>query len=125
MHTLTYARPSIQSASTLCGYRVRDHQNEDLGTIEELLIDPATGQIVYAVLSFAGVLAVGDKLVVVPWTLLTLNNPDRVFILPVERGALEQAPAFDELEWPDFSDEGWGTEIRNFYGCYAGSRFES
>ena len=124
MHTLsTSARPNIQSAATLSGYRVRNEQSQDLGTIEELMIDPDSGRVVYAVLSFGGFWGFGDKLFAIPWSLLALNSQERIFVLHVDREVLERAPAFNYEDWPDFTDKQWGTEIHNHYGRMPASSF--
>ena len=58
---LTY-QPNVLAADTLTGDNVVNHQKEDLGKIEHLMIDLANGRIAYAVLSFGGFLGMGDKL---------------------------------------------------------------
>ena len=45
--------------------------NEKLGKIEEIVIDPAAGKIRYAVLSYGGLLGIGDKYFAVPWQKLS------------------------------------------------------
>ena len=42
----------VLSASTLTGNKVVNLRKEDLGTIEDLMIDIDSGRIAYAVLSF-------------------------------------------------------------------------
>jgi sporulation protein YlmC with PRC-barrel domain len=114
--TMTVNESKIVSASTLAGYRVRSHENEDLGAVEEILIHPTTGRIAYAVLCFGGALGFGDRLFAIPWTLLALNAPDHTLILSWDRERLQGAPAFHQDEWPDFGDEMWEREIRDYYG---------
>jgi sporulation protein YlmC with PRC-barrel domain len=110
-------KTKVVSASTLAGYRVRSQENEDLGTIEEIMIDPAAGHVTYAILSFGGMLGFGDKLFAVPWQLLRLNSEDRVLIFDWDCGRLNGAPVFDQdADWPDFADETWEQEIRDYYG---------
>lgn len=108
--------PNIQSASTLSGYRVRDGRNEDLGTIEEVMIDAASGRVAFAVLCLSGRESYGDRLFAVPWGLLSLNGADRVFVFPLERAIVERGPAFESEQWPDFADEAWSDRIHNHYG---------
>src|SRR3954447_1098428 len=95
--TLAFAdKPRISSAATLSGYLVRSPRHEDLGCIEELMIDPSTGRILYAILSFGGLLGNGGKLYAVPWNALNLDADQRVFLLDMEREQMESAPKFDE-----------------------------
>ena len=60
------------SASTLIGDRVINRKGEDLGKIEDFMLDPEQGRVGYAVLSFGGFLGMGDKLFAVPMQALKL-----------------------------------------------------
>ncbi len=64
----------VLSASTLTGDRVRNAAGEDLGKVEEIMLDVPGGRIAYAVLSFGGMLGIGDKLFAVPWSALRLDT---------------------------------------------------
>jgi len=106
----------VLAASTLTGNKVVNVQNEDLGRIEDLMIDIESGRIAYAVLSFGGFLGLGDKLFAIPWSALRLNAAEKRFILNLSKELLEQAPGFDKSNWPDMSDPAWGAQIYMYYG---------
>lgn len=106
----------VLSASSLSGDRVKSPTNEDLGKIKELMIDIPTGKVAYAVLSFGGVLGVGDKLFAVPWNALTLDEDEKEFVLSAEKATLESAPGFDKDSWPDMADPSWRSHIYQHYG---------
>ena len=106
---------SVLSASTLAGDAVRNAAGEDLGKIDEIMIDIPSGRVAYAVLSFGGFLGMGDKLFAVPWSALKVDEDEKCFVLNVDRNTIEQAPGFDKNNWPDMSDTRWGTEISNYY----------
>jgi sporulation protein YlmC with PRC-barrel domain len=103
------------SASTLKGDPVRNSRGEDLGKAEDLMIDLETGRIAYVVLSFGGFLGMGEKLFAVPWSAMTVDLDRHCFILDVPKERLKDAPGFDKDNWPDFSDEAWGSQIYSFY----------
>jgi sporulation protein YlmC with PRC-barrel domain len=105
----------VLSAATLTGDRVRNPAGEDLGKIEEIMLDVPTGRVAYAVVSFGGFLGIGDKLFAVPWRALTLNERDHEFVLNVDRRRLEEAPGFDRDNWPDMTDPDWGAQVDDFY----------
>jgi sporulation protein YlmC with PRC-barrel domain len=107
---------SVLSASTLAGDRVRNSAGEDLGKIEELMIDITAGRVAYAVLSFGGFLGMGSKLFAVPWDALTVDEDNHEFILNVDKQTLENAPGFDKDNWPDMADPSWGAQVYDFYG---------
>ena len=53
--------PALMGANTLLGDDVYNKDNEDLGNIKEFMIDMASGRVAYAVLSFGGLLGMGNK----------------------------------------------------------------
>ena len=106
----------VLAASTLAGNRVRNFPGDDLGTIDEIMIDIPTGKVAYAVLSYGGVLGIGKKLFAVPWNALAVDEDDQCFTLDVAKEKLQNAPGFDPDNWPDMTDHGWGSKIFNYYG---------
>ncbi|MGH9439032.1 MAG: PRC-barrel domain-containing protein [Terriglobia bacterium] len=106
----------VLAASTLSGDKVVNLQEEDLGKIEEIMIDLESGRIAYAVLSFGGFLGLGDKLFAIPWNALKIDTVQKQFILNVNKELLKQAPGFAKDRWPNMSDLGWGAEIYTYYG---------
>ncbi len=106
----------VVAARTLQGESVRNAAGEDLGQIEELMIDVPTGRVAYAVLSFGGFLGIGSKLFAVPWQALKFDRQENQFILNVDRKLLENAPGFDKDNWPDMADPAFCTNIHNYYG---------
>ena len=105
----------VLSASTLAGDGVRNAAGEDLGKIDEIMIDIPSGKIAYAVLSFGGFLGMGNKLFAVPWNALQVDEDEKHFILNVDKKTLEAAPGFDKDRWPDMADRAWGSEIFRYY----------
>lgn len=114
----------VIKASGLTGVRVYNSANENLGKIEDLVANPSSGKIRYAVLSFGGFLGMGDKLFAVPWHDLTLVSKgttsegtakEDYYVLNVDKEALKNAPGFDKTNWPDFANASWSADIDNFY----------
>jgi hypothetical protein len=106
----------VLSAGTLAGDSVRNPAGEDLGKVEEIMLDVATGRVAYAVLSFGGFLGMGSKLFAVPWDALALDEDNHEFVLNVDKQKLENAPGFDKDNWPDMADRTWGSSIYTYYG---------
>jgi sporulation protein YlmC with PRC-barrel domain len=108
--------PALMGANTLLGNDVYNKDGEDLGDIKEFMIDMPTGRVAYAVLSFGGLLGMGDKLFAVPWAALSLDTVNKRFTLNVPKTALKDAPGFDKDRWPAMSDKTWATGVHEFYG---------
>jgi|SRR5580658_1262264 sporulation protein YlmC with PRC-barrel domain len=107
----------VLAASTLAGDSVKNSAGESLGKVDEIMIDIPSGKVAYAVLSFGGVLGMGNKLFAVPWGALKVDEDDKCFILDVNKKTLEGAPGFDKDRWPDMADTTWGLEVFRYYGA--------
>ena len=108
--------PRVLSADKMIGNKVRNSAGEDLGKLEDIMIDVSQGRIAYAVLSFGGFLGIGDKLFALPWSALRRNVTNDEFLLDVDKRALENAPGFDRDNWPDMADRRWGQQVYTYYG---------
>lgn len=64
----------VLSASSLSGDGVRNSAGEDLGKIEDIMLDVPTGRVAYAVLSFGGFLGMGNKLFAIPWEAMSMSR---------------------------------------------------
>ena len=67
----------VPAKSTVIGSKVVNQQGEDLGTIEDIVVDVDVGRIAYAVLSFGGFLGMGDKYFAIPWEAFRFDVTDR------------------------------------------------
>jgi sporulation protein YlmC with PRC-barrel domain len=108
--------PRLMGADTLIGNDVYNRKGEDLGDIKEIMLDTSNGKVCYAVLSFGGLLGMGEKLFAVPWNALRLDTVNKRFELDVEMDRLKNAPGFDKDDWPDMADESWVDKIHSYYG---------
>ena len=108
--------PTLMGADTLLGNDVYNADGEDLGDIKEIMIDMRSGEVAYAVLSFGGLLGLGDKLFAVPWEALELDTENKRFTLDIAKETLKQAPGFDKDHWPSMADEVWASGVHRFYG---------
>lgn len=106
----------LLGASTIEGTAVQNAAGEDLGEINEIMIDMEKGRIAYAVLSFGGFLGMGDKLFAIPWEALGIGPEGDLFILNVPREKLDTAPGFDKDHWPDWADPSWSETVHSYYG---------
>ncbi|MDI6852701.1 MAG: PRC-barrel domain-containing protein [Deltaproteobacteria bacterium] len=109
------------SASTIMDFNVENPAGDNLGSIEDIMID-VDGCVAYAVLSSGGVLGMGGKLFAVPWDRLSPSDKDKTFILNVPKESLQDVRSFDRDNWPDFSDPGWRQEVYDYYDALIGDQ---
>jgi sporulation protein YlmC with PRC-barrel domain len=102
-------------ASDVIGTSVVDPKDESLGEIKELVIDPSTGRVSYAVVSFGGFLSMGEKLFAIPFSTFKHNVTTNKYVLNVSKEHLKEAPGFDSSHWPTMSDEKWNRDIHEYY----------
>lgn len=112
--------PTLMGADTLIGDNVCNYSEESLGDIKEIMLDMRNGEVAYAVLSFGGILGMGEKLFAVPWQRLTLDTANKRFLLDIPKDQLKNAPGFDKDDWPNMTSSDWMSEIDTFYGSGAG-----
>jgi hypothetical protein len=101
----------LARASEVIGLSVKDVADKDAGKIEDLMMD-ARGHVAYAVVSFGGLLGVGDKLYAVPWDAVVMDREHKTAYLDVSKETLERAPSFTKDKWPEPSDRDWGNKSR-------------
>ncbi len=109
-------RPRALSASTLIGDDVVNRQGESLGQVVDIMINLDRGDVDYVVLSFGGVLGIGDKLFALPWQSISVDTENHNFVVDVDRERLENAPGFDKDHWPNTGDEEFTNNAYNYWG---------
>ncbi|SFN39093.1 PRC-barrel domain-containing protein [Dokdonella immobilis] len=105
----------FMSATTLIGDGIRNPQNEALGDLKEIMMDTASGKIAYAVVSYGGILGLGDKLFAVPWSAFSIDHENHKLVLNVSKERLKDAPGFDKDNWPNFADPAFTSSVGNWY----------
>ncbi|MBI4788465.1 MAG: PRC-barrel domain-containing protein [Chloroflexi bacterium] len=98
----------VLSASAVLGNPVKTPSGENLGTVEELIIDPDTGQIVGALLARGGAVKEKDGLSAIPWHALTLSPMDGAIY--VDARVLEH-PLRRAADWPETGKPRWSHNV--------------
>lgn len=115
-NTIVETHPNVLSTTTVIGDSIVNLKGENLGKIEELMLDLETGRVAYAILSFGGFLGMGEKLFAIPFEALKLDGSREHFTLDVNKDKLKNAPGFDKNNPPQATDRTWGAEVYKFYG---------
>ena len=95
----------LLAASEVKGARVINFQNENIGDVDELLIEPDTGQVRFAVLSVGGFLGLGSTKVAVPWLafqIVSERGKIKYMMLDATRERLEKAPRVEGKNYERF-----------------------
>jgi sporulation protein YlmC with PRC-barrel domain len=106
----------VVAADALAGECVVDEKGDEVGRVVEVMIDVPCGRVAYAVIGAGGVFGIGERLLAVPWSALSIAADGGSLVLPRVRADLDRAPAFDEDHWPAMGDPAWARQIHEFYG---------
>ena len=92
-HTTT-GTTTLLAASEIKGSTVRNRQREEIGNIDELLIEPDSGRVRFAILSVGGFLGLGSTRVAVPWSAFEISRQGGkiTYMLDATQERLEKAP---------------------------------
>jgi len=102
----------------IVGAKVVNKANENLGKIDDLLVDTRNGYAVYGIVSEGGVLGIGDKLIAVPWNafeVLPTSDGDATVMLDSTKDQLKAAPTFDKKEWSLIGEHKWMTRAHEYF----------
>jgi hypothetical protein len=90
----TGSYPNLLGASEIKGTKVKNLQNDEIGDIHELLIEPTAGVVRFIILSVGGFLGIGDTKVAVPWKAfqITKEAGKPKYVLDATKERLMQAP---------------------------------
>jgi len=114
----------VSLGQTVTDFNVVDAAGQDLGEVEDVLLDLSAGRAGYSLVDFGGVLGLAENTVAVPWQRMQLiagedGEPnDTVFQLDVTEETLRSAPVFDESDWrtwPEPADPDWDAPYRDFW----------
>ncbi len=105
----------VISSDKVEGTTVYNGSGEKLGSIDDLMIDKRSGHIRYAVLEFGGFLGIGTDRYPIPWTVLRYDTDKEGYVIPLDKGKLENAPRYQEAAVPVY-DTDFGRRIDSYYG---------
>jgi PRC-barrel domain len=85
---------NLLRGSEVKGAKVKNLQNEEIGDIHEILVEPVAGLLRFAVLSLGNFLGMGDTKVAVPWLAfqITKEGDKPQLVLDATKERLKNAP---------------------------------
>lgn len=101
--------------SELNGREIKGQNGEELGTIADTIIGRG-GRVEFVLVSYGGILGIRARIVAVPYSALRQGAQQDSFVVGFNKEKMEQAPSFQEGQWPDFYTEAWTREVRSYYG---------
>lgn len=97
------------------GTAIYNPAGDKLGTIETVIIDKASGQVVYVVAAFGGFLGIGSNRYPVPWHVLRYSLELDGYVAPLDKENLSDAPSYAPDSAPAYTSD-YRHRIAEHYG---------
>jgi sporulation protein YlmC with PRC-barrel domain len=104
------------TATSIIGDRVENTSGDNLGKIDNLMVNLQTGQVEYAVVEFGSFLGIGGKLFAIPFHELRVDPVKEVFVLNRSKEYLKDIPGFDQTHWPGTNEHAYFDDVNNYWG---------
>ena len=106
---------AVISAAKVTGTAVFNTEGEQLGDIHDVMLDKRSGKIAYAVLSFGGLLGIGQQYHPLPWAILKYDTRQGGYVVGITIDQLKGAPTYAATETPAWTDRAYATRIHDYY----------
>jgi hypothetical protein len=99
---------ALIGSDTVEGTAVYGADRKKIGSVERLMIDKLSGKVAYAVVSYGGILGIGEGLYPTPWSTLKYDINLGGYLVSFTKDQLERAPKFatnDDWQWSRDNDK--------------------
>lgn len=108
----------------LLNFDVYDLQDEDLGSVNDFVLDLSKEQVTYLFVDTSGIFELDQEIIPLPWETLDFNvvpadqlllQGENSLYAGIDRGKIESAPAIDLENLPDFMNPYWDQSLRDYW----------
>jgi sporulation protein YlmC with PRC-barrel domain len=103
-------------ADDVQGTSIYNPAGDNLGSVQDVLIDKVSGKIAYAIVGFGGFLGIGDRHYPLPWDKLKYDLALGGYVVNLDRHTLEGAPSYATDETVGWEDPAWSKRVYDYYG---------
>ena len=108
-------------ASKVRGTPVYNRDGDKIGTVEDIVLDKVSNNIMFAVLGTGGLLGMGEKYRPIPWSVLDYDPNKGGYLVPMSKDSLDNAPAYRMEDLT--SDDGTGAIRAETYNYYHAEQY--
>ncbi|AQT70147.1 PRC-barrel domain protein [Anaerohalosphaera lusitana] len=101
--------------TSLIGYNVNQPDGQQLGQLEDVIVEQQQGKVAYGFVSYGGFWGIGEEMAAVPWTSLELQSENNVALLDVDQETLKMAQ-IEEDQIQKLSDKQFAQNIHEEFG---------
>jgi len=85
---------TLAASDKVQGTKIYSATGDNLGSVDEIMIDEKSGNIAYAIMSVGGFLGIGSRYYPLPWSMLRFDTNLGGYVANVDRAQLKGAPAY-------------------------------
>lgn len=93
-------QPVLHSTNSILGYDVQDAQGTTLGELDDVVFDVRQGNLAYGLITFGGILGIGQKTAAVPWEAVDIRTSQQIVRLHGSEQTLQASVLKDgDIQW--------------------------
>jgi hypothetical protein len=113
---------SLMRADIVIGADIRTPEDQELGEIEDVVLDPARQTIAYVLASRGGFLGLGGELVAVRWSDLRATTDHEIYVLDASPESFVAAPKVERGSFDQTSGDNWRSTLDQYWAGVVGKR---
>jgi sporulation protein YlmC with PRC-barrel domain len=106
---------NARKATDLMKAKVENSQNENIGQIQNLMVDLPQGRVLYVILSAAPMVGRGNHLFAIPPNAFTPGSDRNTLLTGLDKAKLEGAPRFSRANLRELANPAKAAEIYRYY----------
>lgn len=113
---------SLMRADIIIGADIRTPEDEELGEIEDIVLDPDRQTIAYVLASRGGFLGLGEELVAVRWSDLRATTDHEIYVLDASPEVFAAAPKVERGSFDKSSGDSWRNSLDQYWAGVVGEQ---
>jgi sporulation protein YlmC with PRC-barrel domain len=105
-----------KSANEIIGKKVTNAQDQDLGKVQDIIVNVDAGTAPYAIIATGGVLGANRAKVAVPLSSLRCSADGKEFVMSATKEQLQSASRTATGAWAPVAGSDWARRVDAFYG---------
>jgi sporulation protein YlmC with PRC-barrel domain len=104
------------TASDIIGKKVKNAQDEDLGKVQDIVVNLDSGRAPYAIIAHGGTFGAGRTKTAVPLSSLRTSPDDKALMLSATKEQLVAASRTPSGAWSSAQNAEWARSVDGYYG---------
>lgn len=107
---------SARTTSELQGMTVQNNAHQDIGKVENVVLDVPGGREMYLILSPSSDMSLGDNYYALPPGAVKFSTDQKTLVTDITRQKLSNGPHLAKNEWSELSNTEWARKVYTYYG---------